>query len=109
MSQAERTLLLFQTVVQLDNVDAARMKPGMTAHVRLPMVLAKETPVIPREYLGTDSQGRYFVLKKGTDSNKASTQIVSIGAVGDRMVQAISGVSIGDPLLPMQRLAEVTK
>lgn len=100
---------VFQTVVQLDNVDAARMKPGMTAHVRIPTVLVKETPVIPREYLGTDSLGRYFVLKKGADSKKASTQIVSIGAVGDRMVQAISGVSIGDPLLSMQRLAEVTK
>ena len=52
---------------------------------------------------------RYFVLKKEVDSKKARTQIVSIGAVGDRMVQAISGVTIGDPLIPMQRLAEVTK
>ena len=103
------TKKVFQTVVQLDNVNAAIMKPGMTAHVRIPMVLVKDTPVIPREYLGTDAQGKYFVLKKGDDSQKASTQIVSIGAVGDRMVQAISGVSIGDPLLPMQRLAEVTK
>jgi len=103
------TKKLFQTIVQLDKVDAAAMKPGMTAHVRIPMVLAKDTPIIPREYLGTDNQGRYFVLKKGADSKKASTQIVSIGAVGDRMIEAVSGISIGDPLLPMQRLAEVTK
>jgi HlyD family secretion protein len=103
------TKKVFQTIVQLDRADAAMMKPGMTAHVRIPMVLAKDTPVIPREYLGTDAQGRYFVLKKGADSKKASTQMVSIGAIGDRMIQAISGVSIGDPLLPMQRLAEVTK
>ncbi len=100
---------LFQTTIQLDSVDPAVMKPGMTAHVRVPLVLAKDAPVIPRDYLGTDNQGRYIVLKKAPDSKKAATQIVSIGAVGDRMVEAVSGVSLGDPLLPMQRLAEVTK
>jgi HlyD family secretion protein len=103
------TKKVFQTTVQLDRVDAALMKPGMTAHVRVPMVLAKDTPVIPREYLGTDAQGRYFVIKKAADSKKASTQMVSIGAVGDRLIQATSGVSVGEPLLPMQRLAEVMK
>jgi HlyD family secretion protein len=103
------TKKLFQTIIQLDKVDPAVMKPGMTAHVRIPMVLAKDTPVIPREYLGTDGQGRYFVLKKAADAKKATTQIVSIGAIGDRMIEAVTGVSVGDPLIPMQRLAEVTK
>ena len=99
---------VFQTVVQLDKVDPTILKPGMTARVRVPLVLAKETTAIPREYLGVDSQGRHFVLK-GTEPKKASTQIVTIGVIGDRLVQAISGVSAGDPLLSLQRLAEVSK
>ncbi|HTY64926.1 MAG TPA: HlyD family efflux transporter periplasmic adaptor subunit [Acidobacteriota bacterium] len=102
------TKKVFQATIQLEKVDASLLKPGMTAHVRIPMVIAKDTPAIPREFLGTDLQGRYFVLKKGADS-KPITQIVSIGVVGDRFIQAVSGVSIGDPLLPVQRLAEVTK
>ncbi|MBN1569054.1 MAG: efflux RND transporter periplasmic adaptor subunit [Acidobacteria bacterium] len=99
---------VFQVTVQLDKVDPAIMKPGMTARVRVPRVLEKEATAILREYLGVDSLGRYFVLK-GTEPKKASVQPVTIGAVGDRLVQAISGVSVGDPLLSPQRLAEVSK
>jgi HlyD family secretion protein len=103
------TKKVFQTVVQMDKVDSAIMKPGMTARVRIPMVLAKDVNVIPRDYLGIDSQGRHFVLKKGKDSKTASTQVVTVGSIGDRLVEVVSGVSVGDPLIPMQQLAEVTK
>jgi multidrug efflux pump subunit AcrA (membrane-fusion protein) len=102
------TKKLFQTVIHLDKVDTASMKPGMTARIRIPMVLAKETLAVPRDYLGTDAQGRYFVLK-GTEPKAASTQIVELGAIGDRLVQIVTGVSPGDPLLPVQRLGEVSK
>ena len=103
------TKKVFQTVVQMDKVDPSIMKPGMTARVRIPLVLANDTPVIPREYLGLDSQGRYFILKKETESKTAGIRYVTVGAIGDRLVQALSGVSIGDPLLSMQHLAEVSK
>jgi hypothetical protein len=99
---------VFQAVIQPDRVDSEIMKPGMTARVRFPLVLAKEVPAIPREYLGADSQGRYYVLK-GAESRTAFVLFVQIGAVGDRLVQAISGVSVGDSLFPVQRLAEVSK
>jgi hypothetical protein len=102
------TKKLFQTVVQLDKVDTQRMKPGMTARIRIPIVLAKDAPAVPRDYLGTDSQGRHYVVK-GSDPKTASTQVVELGAIGDRLVQIVSGVSAGDPLLPVQQLAEVGK
>jgi hypothetical protein len=35
--------------------------------------------------------------------------VVELGAIGDRLVQIVSGVSTGDPLLPVQQLAEVGK
>jgi HlyD family secretion protein len=99
---------LFQTIVQLDKVDIDKMKPGMTARVTIPMVLAKETPAIPRDYLGTDNQGRHYVIK-GSEPKAASIQFVELGAIGDRLVQIASGVSTGDSLLSLQYLPEVSK
>jgi len=99
---------VFQTVIQLDKIDPAIMKPGMTARIKVPLVLAKDAIAIPREYLGMDSQGHYFVLK-GTESRKAGVQRVTLGAIGDRMVQVAAGVAIGDPLLSPQHSTEVSK
>jgi len=99
---------VFQITVQLDKVDPAIMKPGMTARVRVPLVLAKAATAIPRDYLGVDSQGQHFVLK-GTEPKKAQTQPVTVGAVGDRFVQIAAGISAGDKILSIQRLAEVSK
>jgi HlyD family secretion protein len=93
---------VFQAVIQLDKADYRQLKPGMTARIRIPMVLAKEAPSIPREYLGYDHQGRTYVVK-GTEEKNSSRQFVQLGAIGDRLVQVVSGVSIGDPLLPVQR------
>jgi len=102
------TKKVFQTVVQLDKVDPTILKPGMTARVKVPLVLAKEATAIPREYLGVDANGRKYVLK-GKEPKTASIQSVTIGAIGDHLVEAVSGVSVGDPLLSLQRLAEVKK
>jgi HlyD family secretion protein len=102
------TKKLFQTVVQLDKVDVERMKPGMTARIKIPLILAKDAPAIPREYLGVDSQGRNYVLK-GTEPKTASKQFVKLGAIGDRLIQIASGISTGDPLLSLQYLSEVSK
>ncbi len=99
---------LFQAVVRLDRVDTEVMKPGMTARIKIPIVLAKEAVAVPREYLGRDSQGGYFVLK-GANPKTAGIQNVQVGAVGDRLVQIASGLSVGDPLLPLQHLPEVKR
>jgi HlyD family secretion protein len=93
---------VFQAVIQLDKADYQQLKPGMTARIKVPLVLAKEIPSIPREYLGYDPQGRSYVVK-GTETKTASKQFVELGAIGDRLIQVVSGVSIGDPLLPVQR------
>jgi HlyD family secretion protein len=99
---------VFQAVIQLDKIDPVIMKPGMTARIKVPLILAKDAPVVPREYLGIDSQGRYYVLK-GTESKTAGMQTVALGAIGDRLAQVVSGISIGDPLLLPQQLREVSK
>lgn len=98
---------VFQAVIKPDKVDPALMKPGMTARIRIPIVLANDVTTVPRDYLGNDSQGRYFVFK-GTNSKTASVQYVGVGAVGDRLAQIVSGVAAGDPLISLQK-AEVLK
>jgi multidrug efflux pump subunit AcrA (membrane-fusion protein) len=99
---------VFQITVQMDKVDPIIMKPGMTARVLIPLVLAREAAAIPRDYLGIDSRGQYFVIK-GAEPKTAQIQPVTIGAIGDRLIEAASGISAGDPLLSIQRLAEVKK
>lgn len=93
---------VFQAVVQPDKVDVQQMKPGMTARIRVPMVLARNIPAVPREYVGFDAQGRSYVLK-GSDPKTASVQFIALGAVGDRLVQIESGIKLGDVLLPVQQ------
>jgi multidrug efflux pump subunit AcrA (membrane-fusion protein) len=99
---------VFHVVVQPDKVPQEMMRPGMTARVKIPAVLAKNTPVVPREYISVDPQGRYFVYRGG-DVKTASVEFVELGKVGDRMAQIVSGVSAGDSLLPIQQTAEVRK
>jgi HlyD family secretion protein len=91
---------LFQVTVQLEKVDPQIMKPGMTARIDIPVILAKETLAIPREYLGVDSKGGYFVIT-GADPKKTGEQPVTVGAVGDLLVEVVSGISAGDPLYPV--------
>lgn len=93
---------LFQAIIELDRVDVGKMKPGMTARVRIPVVLARATTVIPREYIGTDRDGHAYVLK-GKDAKDAKEQKIALGVIGDRSIQVVSGVSAGDSLLPVQR------
>ena len=92
---------MFQATVRLDRVDTDLLKPGMTARVNVPLVMANAVPVAPREYVGVDTQGRNFV-RTGTDIKKADTQFVKLGAIGDKMVEIASGVSVGEKLFPVQ-------
>ena len=97
---------IFQAIIKPDKVDTEMMKPGMTARVTFPVVIAKEATAVPREYIGVDFQSRYYVYK-GTKAETASMQYVEIGEIGDRLAQLVSGVSVGDPLLPIQHTEEV--
>ena len=92
---------MFQAIVRLDKVDPELLKPGMTSRVNVPLVLANAVPVVPREYVGMDSQGRNYVLT-GTDIKKADTQVVQLGAIGDNLVEIASGASVGEKLFPLQ-------
>jgi HlyD family secretion protein len=102
------TKKVFNVIVQPDTVPPEMRRPGMTARIRIPVVLAKDVLAVPREYLGVDSQGRYYVYK-GTEAKTASVETVQLGKIGDRLAQVVSGISAGDMLLPIQQTAEVLK
>ena len=96
---------VFRAVIQPDKVDPNLMKPGMTARVMFGIKLADKATTIPREYLGLDSEGRYYVLKK-TDKPQPARQIIEVGAFGDSLVEIRSGLSSSDSLLPVQKVWE---
>ncbi|MEJ2098231.1 MAG: efflux RND transporter periplasmic adaptor subunit, partial [Deltaproteobacteria bacterium] len=97
---------VFQAIIKPDEVTPEMMKPGMTARVKFRVSLANNVPAVPREYIGVDPQSRYYVYK-GTEADTASMEFVQIGKIGDRLAQVVSGVSVGDPLLPIQHTEEV--
>ncbi len=91
---------VFRAFVKPDSVDLSVMKPGMTAQVDISVTLAKDVPIIPRNYLGMDFQGRYYVLK-GSTREKAERQFVELGVVGDTVFEVTSGISVGDQILAL--------
>ncbi len=92
---------VFRAVVQPDSVDLNVMKPGMTVRMEVPVSVVSDTVAVPREYLGLDAAGRYFVLK-GNDRKTASVQTVTVGVFSDRLVQVLSGLKAGDRILKVQ-------
>jgi HlyD family secretion protein len=98
---------VFRAIVQPDSVDTDVMKPGMTVRMEVPVSVVSDTVAIPREYLGLDVAGKYFVLK-GTDRKTASVQSVTVGAYSDRLIQIVSGLEAGDRILKVQEVAEGT-
>ncbi len=92
---------VFRAIVQPDSVDLDAMKPGMTVRMEVPVSVASASIAIPREYLGLDPAGRYYVLK-GTERKTASVQTVTVGAFSDRLVQVLTGLKEGDRILRVQ-------
>jgi|WetSurMetagenome_2_1015567.scaffolds.fasta_scaffold35593_2 HlyD family secretion protein len=97
------TQKVFKAIIKPDTVDLSVMKIGMTAHVEIVLKLASDVMTVSREYVGLDAQSRHFVLKK-IDNKKSQRQYVKLGAVGDNIVELVSGANIGDSLLPVQKL-----
>ena len=90
-------------VAMRDGVDLNVMKPGMTARAEVVLSMAAGVIAIPRQQLALDGQGRYYVLKETGPKTPPTRELVKVGVFGDQMVQILSGVSLGDRLLPVQK------
>jgi HlyD family secretion protein len=97
------TQKVFKAIIKPDAVDLSVMKPGMTAHVEIVLNMGSDVLTAPREYVGLDAQSRHYVLKRIDDKN-SQREYVKLGAVGDSVVELVSGITIGDVLLPVQKL-----
>ncbi len=96
---------VFRAVIQIEQPDTAVMKPGMTVRVEIPVSLASAVVAIPREYLGLDAAGSYYVLK-GSDRKTATRQAVAVGVFSERLVQITAGLQAGDRILKVQGVGE---
>lgn len=95
------TQKVFKAVIPLDTVEPAVMKPGMTARAEIILSMASDVVVVPRQFISLDGQGRYYVLKETGPKTPAARELIKVGAFGDQMVQVLSGVNLGDRLLPV--------
>ena len=96
---------VFRATIQPSTVEVNLWKPGMTVRVEIPVSLASNVLAIPRDYLGIDHLGRYYVIK-GTDAKTAASQRVQVGAFSNHMVQITSGLTAGDKILPITAASE---
>lgn len=99
---------VFRAVVQPGNIDLAVMKPGMTARLEFTVSLGSGVLAIPRDCLGLDTAGKYYVLK-GRDRKTASTQAVKVGRFSDHMVEILDGLKSGDDILALHRATQEVK
>jgi RND family efflux transporter MFP subunit len=97
---------VFRAVIRPESLDTTVMKPGMTVRIEVPVSFASGAVAIPRDYLGLDVAGRYFVLK-GADRKTATRQPVAVGTFSDRLVQITSGLQAGEKIFKVQGVAEV--
>jgi multidrug efflux pump subunit AcrA (membrane-fusion protein) len=97
------TQMVFKAIILLDSVDLNYMKPGMTARAEFVLSMVADVPAVPRVDLALDKQGQYYVLKDMGPKTPPEKVAVKVGAFGDKMVQILSGVNVGDRLLPVQR------
>jgi HlyD family secretion protein len=97
------TQKVFKAIIMLDSVDLNYMKPGMTSRAEIVLSMAADVLAIPRVNLALNKQGQYYVLKDMGPKTPPEKVVVKVGAFGDKMVQILSGVNVGDRLLSVQR------
>jgi len=100
---------VFKATILLDSVDLSVMKPGMTAHAEVGLSIASGVLGVPRQFLALDGLGQYYVLKDMGSKIPPKPELVKVGVFGDQMVQILSGLNIGDRLLPVQKTSETNK
>jgi HlyD family secretion protein len=100
---------VFKAKIVLDSVDLRYMKPGMTAHAEISLSMARGVLAVPRQFLALNTLSQYYVLKDMEPRTPGKPETVKVGIFGDTMVQILSGVSIGDRLLPVQTTSETNK
>jgi len=99
---------VFKAIIQLDKQDTSVMRPGMTARVEIPVTMSTDVSTVPREYLGQDSQGLYFVWKE-EDPQYLSLHYVEIGSHSEDLVEIVSGLTEGEVLYRTIRIGESSK
>lgn len=101
------TQKVFKAVIKLDSVELQSMKPGMTARAEVTLSMASGTTVIPRSYVALDAKGSYYVHKDAGPKVSPVATSVKTGVFGDQMVQIVSGLDVGDRIVPIQKTSEM--
>lgn len=70
--------------------------PGMYAEVTMTTETRKDVMLVPKPALVRDEDQAYVFVVEG---DRAKRKLVELGLTGDAMVEAVSGVSVGDTII----------
>jgi HlyD family secretion protein len=101
------TQKVFKGVITVNDIDLEFMKPGMTARAEILISVASDAAAVPRSHLNVNAQGRYYVLKETGPKTPPAVEYVKTGVFGDQYVQVLSGLELGDRILPAQKTSEM--
>ncbi|MBC8097401.1 MAG: efflux RND transporter periplasmic adaptor subunit [Akkermansiaceae bacterium] len=83
----------FSTQIRLKNVDA-RVRPGMTANMTIPILSSENVVAIPLSAVFTEQEERFAYVKTGTDTYEMRT--VSIGVADYQYAEVTKGLTNGE-------------
>lgn len=99
-SQSKETLKIMKIAIQLDRVDATRMRPGMRFRGTLETDRARGVTLVPAEAIRISHDGKPAVLIQGLLGNRLRP--VTIGRRNNKQVEIVGGLSAGDRVMKAQ-------
>ena len=96
---ASDAVVKYEVEIQLDGSDS-RLRSGMSAKCDLEVIRRNNTILVPKDYVGKDEKGNYFVeIPPATKGGKATRKDIKIGAESGAQYEVLDGVVVGQTLL----------
>ena len=96
---ASDAVVKYEVEIQLDGSDS-RLRSGMSAKCDLEVIRRNNTILVPKDYVGKDEKGNYFVeIPPATKGGKPTRKDIKIGAESGAQYEVLDGVVVGQTLL----------
>ena len=96
---ASDSVVKYEVEIRLDGTDV-RLRSGMSAKCNLEVIRRDDTLVAPKDYVGKDDKGNYFVeLAPAKKGGKPTRRDIKVGAESGAQYEILSGVRAGDLLV----------
>jgi HlyD family secretion protein len=96
---ASDAVVKYEVEIRLVGNDS-RLRSGMSAKCDLEVIRRNNTILVPKDYVGKDEKGNYFVeIPPATKGGKPTRKDIKIGAESGAQYEVLDGVVVGQTLL----------